>query len=144
MIWAVLALIGVPLWLIALAIIILIRVRSRVRSIPGSVRCKVRSASPGLPRIRARFARTSNSAYWVHDVLIVHTGAFLTRCVPIGIVELGSLPRPWEGRSRLRPFESPVAIHLQSDSGAVIEVVCAESDAHSLLGAFARQVPQRS
>jgi hypothetical protein len=143
MIWALLAIIGVPLWLIALAIVLLLRARVKVRSIPGSVRCKVRSTTPGVPGIRVRFPRTMCSVYWVHHVLIVHTGVFLTRSVPIGIAALESLPQPWEGTHRPGRFESPVTVRLRADSGVDVEAVCADSDAHALMGAFARSVSER-
>jgi hypothetical protein len=45
MIWAILALLGIPLWLIAFFLFILIRSRSAVKNIPGSFACRVRAAS---------------------------------------------------------------------------------------------------
>ena len=60
MIWAILVFLGIPLWLIALALFMLIRTRSRIGSIPGSVRCKVRSSAP-IPGMHDEYARYTST-----------------------------------------------------------------------------------
>lgn len=60
MIWAVLALIGVPLWLCALGILALVFRNRRLRKRPGSVPVRVREEGQGRWR--------PGHAVWVHDV----------------------------------------------------------------------------
>jgi len=137
MIWAILVFLGIPLWLIAMALFILLRTRSKVGSIPGSVHCKVRSSAP-IPGLREDYARFVSSAHWVHDVLIVHNGTFLIQTLPLGVTGCSARPQPAEEHSRLKRLAEPVTLRLTLDSGAEVELACAAVDADRLLGPFAR------
>ena len=81
--WAILIILGIPLRLIAVALLGLWRGRSRVKSLPGSFDCKVRPAAPDAsPRSSRYLAR----AQWVHDVTVVHGGSsFLAASTPYGV-----------------------------------------------------------
>ncbi|MDP2287591.1 MAG: hypothetical protein Q8M73_03395 [Actinomycetota bacterium] len=137
MIWAILIFIGIPLWLIAMILIFLVRTRSKVGSIPGSLRCKVRTSTNKIPGLNTEFARYTSTAHWVHDVLIVHGGTFLIRTLPLGMAGGTSKPMPATENSRTKKFASPVSLRFTHDSGIEIEFVCAASDAAGLLGPFA-------
>jgi hypothetical protein len=136
MIWAILVFLGIPVWLIALALFILIRTRSKIGSIPGSVRCKVRSSAP-IPGLHDDFARYTSTAHWVHDVLIVHGGTFLIQTLPLGVTGCSASPQAAEANSRIRKLDSPVTMRFTLDSGAEVELACAAADADRLLGPFA-------
>jgi hypothetical protein len=136
MIWAILVFLGIPLWLIALALFMLIRTRSRIGSIPGSVRCKVRSSAP-IPGMHDEYARYTSTAHWVHDVLIVHGGTFLIQTLPLGVTGCAARPGPAEANPRIKKLDSPVTMRFTLDSGAEIELACAGVDADRLLGVFA-------
>lgn len=71
MIWALLALLGIPLWFIAVALLTVIRNRRQVRSSPD-VFAYVAGTDTGWSR-RPGYAR------WVSDVLLVHRGPALIR-----------------------------------------------------------------
>jgi hypothetical protein len=60
MIWAILALIGVPLWLCATAILVLVLRNRKLRNRPGSVPARVRVAGKGRWH--------PGHGLWVHDV----------------------------------------------------------------------------
>ena len=135
MIWAALIFIGIPMSLIAVTLIMLVRLRTKVRHVPGSVRCKVRSSKAAIPGVSRQFPRAAASAHWVHDVLILHAGTFLIRTVPIGVVS-ASGPSPAEPNSRIKRIVEPVTICVTTDSGPQIELVCASRDADRLLGPF--------
>ena len=136
MIWAILVFLGIPLWLIALALFMLIRTRSRIGSIPGSVRCKVRSSAP-IPGMHDEYARYTSSSHWVHAVLIVHGVTVLIQTLPLRVARCSAGPQPAEANSRIKKLDSPVTVRLTLDSGADFELPCDAADATLPLGPFA-------
>jgi len=71
LIWALLALLGIPIWLIALILIAAFKNRNTVRSNPDVFEYKLKKGDG--------WARKKSYARWVSDVLIVHTGIALIR-----------------------------------------------------------------
>ncbi len=71
MIWATLALLGIPIWFIALILIAAFKNRKNVRSDPDIFEFKTKKGDG--------WARGKSYARWVSDVLIVHTGIALIR-----------------------------------------------------------------
>ena len=71
MIWATLALLGIPIWFIALTLIVVFKNRKTVRSNPDIFEFKTKKGDG--------WARRKSYARWVSDVLIVHTGMALIR-----------------------------------------------------------------
>lgn len=132
----ILTILGVPLWLIAVYLFMLIRARSKVVRVPGSVRCKVRTSAP-IPGLQDEFARYASTAHWVHDVLVIHLGSFMLRPLPLGVTGTSAGPEPAEANSRIKKLDSPVTMRFTLDSGAEIELACAAADANRLLGPFA-------
>lgn len=137
MIWAILAFLGIALWSIAVALLLLLRTRSQVGKIPGAVRCKVRTAA-AIPNLDKDYSRSISSAMWVHDVLIVHSGPFLIPTTPLGISAIAVGPQPAEATERLKKFADPVSVVPKHDSGAEIEFCCSQADAGRFVGPFAR------
>jgi hypothetical protein len=133
-----LAVLGIPPWLLAIFLFLLLRGRSAVKKIPGSFACKARSISGDVGGLHDQFRRYSDRAHWVHDVLVVHGGnPFLTRTFPFGIADLAGQPEPPDETAKhLKRVEDPVSVRYRLDSGAVIELVCARSDAGRALGPF--------
>jgi hypothetical protein len=70
-IWATLALLGIPIWFIALILIAAFKNRKNVRSNPDIFEFKTKKGDG--------WARGKSYARWVSDVLIVHTGIALIR-----------------------------------------------------------------
>ena len=136
MIWAVLIVIGIPLRRTAVVLILLVRTRTKVRHIPGSVQCRARSMTEGIPDLGVASPRSLSTAHWVHDVLILHTGTFLIRTLPIGVAALTARPSPPGPQTRTTPFAEPVTLRVRADAGAEIELVCAGAEADRLLGPF--------
>ena len=129
MIWAILALIGVPLWLCAIAILSLV-VRNRgLRKRRGNVSVRLRKA-PGKRWIRGH-------GIWVHDV-------FAFRSSPAGwseaLVWVSSAatrePTPDDGH-KLRHLDRPVVAAFAVEGGATIELASGGVDQAALLGPFA-------
>ena len=71
MIRALLALLGIPLWFIAVVLTAAFRNRNAVRSNPDVFEFKLKNGDG--------WARSKKFARWVSDVLIVHTGIALIR-----------------------------------------------------------------
>lgn len=71
MIWAVLALLGIPVWFIGLVLLAVVRNRRQVRGTPGVFAFVARSGDG--------WARRPGYARWVSDVLIIHRGPALVR-----------------------------------------------------------------
>ena len=139
MIWAILIFIGIPLWLVATLLFMLVRTRTKVQHIPGSVQCKVRGVTAGIPGLGAAYPRYTSTAHWVHDVLIVHAGTFLIRTLPIGVAALATSPPATQPNSRIKKIDQPVIMRLTTDAGAEIELVCATADAGRLCGPFGHE-----
>lgn len=98
MIWAILILLGIPLWLIVIALINLIRARSQVKHLPGSFE-----------------ARGPHSARWQ---------PFLIATTPYGVTDMLEGPAISASDPRLKRMAQPVSLLLRTDSEDVIELVC--------------------
>jgi hypothetical protein len=133
MIWALLAIIGVPLWLIAILLFLLFRQRSSVRDAPGAVACKVRAVEGQEKYLGDGYPRYQQRVVWVHDVLVVHGGnPFLTRVTVLGTVGVAAQPQP--AGEPVKHLTDATTVRLRTDSGAVIELVTARGDVPALLG----------
>ena len=136
MIWVILVVLGIPLWLIAIALILLLRGRHQLKGIHGAVLCKPRVVSGELPGLKPRFARFSSVGHWVHDVFVLHGGnPFLTRVTLCGIESMEGVPSDVPPDSGKR-MDHPVAVRFRGDAGATVELVCSRSDLGQLLGPF--------
>ena len=127
MIWIILAVLGVPLWLIAIALITLLLRNRTIRQRPGNVPVRVRE--PGK-----RWDR--GNAAWVHDV-------FAFRGSPAAWEEVlehvqGATVRPAtpEEAHKLRRLDDPIIATMTTDDGRTIEVAASRQDRSKLLAPF--------
>jgi hypothetical protein len=128
MIWAVLALLGVPLWLCAVGILLLVLRNRSLRRRSHDIPCRVRVA-PGK-----RWRRGHGT--WVHDV-------FAFRASPAGWDERldwvdSVVTRPPTGREvhGLRHLDDPVIATLRLADGGSVEVAAPAAARTQLLGPF--------
>ena len=136
MVIAILIIVGIPLWVIAILLFLLFKGWSKVKAIPGSFTCRTRVVSGDLPGFNRSFARYNTIGHWVHEVLILHGGnPFLIKTTPLGIAELleGPVDLP-EGA--IKHIKNPVSIRFRHDTGAVFEVVSTKAQAAGVLGSF--------
>lgn len=132
MIWALLAILGVPIWLIVGALAGVLWSRRKFRKTPGVFPCKVRivsgSEDPG------KWPRSTAYARWVHDVLLVHAGLGLVKyqALPGAGVDGPAAPAP---AVKLKAGDA-ISIRLRMDDGSVAEVAGPASMKDLLSGPF--------
>ena len=63
MIWAILIFIGIPLWLIAAILFMLVRTRTEVRRVPGSVQRTVRGVTEETPGVGVGYPRYTSTIH---------------------------------------------------------------------------------
>jgi hypothetical protein len=132
-IWAVLLLLGVPLWLCAIGILMLLFRNRRLRKRPGNI--PVRVLRPGKTRW------TSGHALWVSDV-------FAWRGSPAAWNEdfrqvSGASLRPAdpeEQRKLHRIGDNPVVASLRLAEGTTLEVAARPEHQSALVGPFASAI----
>lgn len=135
MIWALLALVGVPLWLCAVAILVLVFRNRRLRTRHGDI--PVRVLRPG----NTRWMR--GHAVWVSDV-------FAWRGFPaawnenlVHVVSVSERTATAEELKALRRLgEAPVVVGLTGDDGEVLVVAASSERQSALLGPFTGATPQ--
>jgi hypothetical protein len=137
MIWAILAFLGVPLWVCALGLTALVFRTRAIKGRPGNMTVRVRR--PG----RSRWTRAN--AIWVSDV-------FVWRASPAAWAEdvrqvSSASPRPAspeEAAKLHRLGDGPALLTLTYADGATMEVAAPAAASASLLGPFpAKSTPTR-
>ena len=128
MIWAILALMGVPLWLCAVGILVLVLRNRSLRRRPGNVPVRV------LPEGKQRWRR--GHGVWVSDVFAWRgsPAAWQEELFPAVGARTCSPDR--EQRKRLRRLDHPVLAELTGGDGGTIRVASAAADELGLLGPF--------
>ncbi len=108
MIWALLALLGVPIWLIIGALIAVSVSRRRFQRSEGVFPLRMREASD------TKFQKKAHGR-WVHDVLIVNKGLALVLTNPYGIQ---SLRRNQDNAAPIKGLgDIPLVFDIQTDEG---------------------------
>jgi hypothetical protein len=135
MIWALLAILGVPLWLVVGALGAALLNRRSVKAVPGTMRGRIRVTSGSVPGFNPRWPRSSCYAFWVRDVLVVRAGFAMvrTRLLPASSadeIERRHLPE----LKRLGPEQ--VVLGLELDSGSTIELAVSAAERSELPGPF--------
>jgi len=126
-IWALLALLGIPIWFIAVVLIADFRNRNAVRSNPVVFEFKHKKGEG--------WQRGTSYARWVSDVLIVHSGIALIRsdAAQIDAVRVvGQLEPPPKGLG-----ESPSEVLVEYSGGDSISFAVASENRDALLGPHA-------
>ena len=135
MIWAVLALLGVPLWLCALGIFALVYRNKVLRERPGDIPVRVLRAG------RTRWTR--GHALWVSDVFAWRgsPAAWNELLVQVTGARSGDLG-PEELKKLHRLGDSPAVATLTPDVGEPFRVAVAAEHLDALLGPYAARVTE--
>jgi hypothetical protein len=132
LIWILLAILGVPIWLVVGALAGALWSRRKFRRALGVFPCRIRlvAGSEGS----GKWTRATAYARWVHDVLLVHSGLALVRfrALPVAGVDGTISPAPGiEVKG-----SGAVSIRVRLDDGTVIEVAGPGSMRETLSGPF--------
>jgi hypothetical protein len=130
MIWAILAAIGVPLWICAVAIFMLVYRNRSMRKRPGNV--PVRVHAPGARRW------VPGHALWVSDVLAFRGSPAAWKEALMQVTSATAREPTAEERKRLhRIGDEPVIALLTLAGGSTLDVAARGEDETTLLGPFA-------
>ena len=131
MIWVILAAIGVPLWLCALALTTMVFRNRSLRKRPGNVPVRIRM--PGKTRW------SPGHGVWIHDVFAFRGSPAAWKEALILAEDAIARPASADERKRLhRIGDEPVIATLKADSGESIDLAARGADRWTLLGPFAR------
>ena len=129
MIWIVLAAMGVPLWLCAIAIFVLVKRNSWLRNRPGNV--PVRMRPPGKKRW------LPGHGVWVHDVFAFRGSPAAWKEALLWVTSASARPATPEEQKKLRRIgDEPVVVTFALAGGGEIELAARAEDRTLLLGAF--------
>jgi hypothetical protein len=126
MLVAILAVLGIPPWVLLLAVlVIVIRSRNQFISTPGVFPLRLRSVAEDIPGVKADWPRAKSYAFWVHDVLLVHSGPPLMKTTPFWISDLEISDQVSLSNSEELDKE-PVQFDLQLVDGAMLQMAVPE------------------
>jgi hypothetical protein len=135
MVIALLIFVGIPLWLIAIALLLVLRQRRRVAKRPGTFDAKIRATSGTVEGTGAKWS--SGTAWWVSNVLVLAGGPARTRytLLPVSraMPEAIHPARPEEVK---RMGDAPAIVPFLLDPSGAIEVAVRSGDVDRALGPF--------
>ena len=133
MIWAILAFLGVPLWLCAAGILTLLVRNRSLRHRPGNI--SVRQRQVGKKRW------TRGHAVWVHDVLAFRGSPAAWREALIWVRHVSTVPVSADDQKKLRRLgESVVVARFAGDDGESVEFASGADRAIDLVGPLSPRV----
>ena len=128
---ALLATLGVPLWLVVGVLLVALWSRRQFQKGPGVFPCRVREVLGSGEE--AGWGRAKSHGRWVHDVLLLHSGLALIhyRALPVVSVE-----KPIASAEGTRFKGDAVSIQLREDDGSVVELAGPAEVRQLLAGPF--------
>jgi hypothetical protein len=139
MVAVLLAILGVPLWLVAGMLLGGMYSRHPYRQAPGVFRCRIRRLSHDTEE--AQWGRPLVHARWVHDVLLVSRGLALVWFAAVPVAALLAGPDPAEPATVTKLDPAPVVAWFRLDDGTTVVAAANSEDDVRLLGPFADTVP---
>jgi hypothetical protein len=134
---AILAVLGIPPWVLLLAVlVIIIRSRNQFINTPGVFPLRVRAVSGDIPGVKADWPRAQSYAFWVHDVLLVHSGLPLMKTTPFWISDLEIADQVSQSNSDDLGKE-PVKFDLQLANETTLQMAVPEKYVSLAQGPFA-------
>jgi hypothetical protein len=121
----ILLLLGVPLWMIAGMLILILWNRRRVKKQVGIFPLKVRHEAESAAEKQPKWPRTGY-AQWVHDVLIVRTGIGLMQSTPYGISGLETPEKDADPKEVKGLGDHPKVLRARLDDGSILQVALSE------------------
>jgi hypothetical protein len=137
MLVATLAVLGIPPWVLLLAVLaIVIRSRKQFVTTPGVFPLRLRADSGEIPGIKADWPRAKSYAIWVHDVLLVHSGPPLIKTTPFWISNLEIADKVVSPSNSKELNKESVQFDLQLADGAMLQMAVPEKHISLAQGPF--------
>ena len=130
MIWAALAALGVPLWVIALALLSLLWKRRQVAKLPDVFSGRARVVSGELTGLKKKFR--SVQLRWVHDVLVVYAGMGRTTVLPLAVARVDHGFRAED----VKHVDDARVLALRLDGDAAVEIAIPAGGETAAAGPF--------
>lgn len=137
MLWALLALLGVPVWLVVGMLVGALYSRRRYRQQPDVFRCAGRVRSGSVDPFSRDWGRAPVYGRWVHDVLVLNRGLALVRVIAVPVDAVVGGPGAVDGSLPRGLGDDPVAVAVRTDDGSVLELAAHAADRQRLGGPFA-------
>ena len=134
MIWALLVLIGVPLWLVALGILALLLRNRGLRKRAGDIPMRLRADAQG------RWHR--GHGLWAHDVLAFRGSPAAWQESLLWVTDVAPRELTSEEAHKFRRLDHPVVATLTGADGPTAEAITARQHRKQLLGPFQPSTPQ--
>ena len=125
MIWIVLAAVGVPLWLCALSIFVLVRRNSWLRNRPGNIPVRIRP--PGKKRW------LPGHGVWIHDVFAFRGSPAAWKEALLWVTEASARPASEDERKKLRRIGAEPVVAMFTLAGDEAFEVAARAEHRELL-----------
>jgi len=113
---------GVPLWMLIGALILIIWNSKRVKKQPGTFPVKVRPETDPDSDEKPKWPRGVSYAQWIHDVAIVRKGPALIMTVPYGIKSVEGSPQDADPEEVKGLGDHPVLMRARLDDDSILEV----------------------
>jgi len=133
----VLAVLGVPLWLVVGMLVAALWNRRRFLKNPGVFSTKLRLEAGSFAGLGDRWPRVSAYATWVHDVLLINKGLALIRTMPLPIAAGEGIARDADPSKVKRMGDSPVLLRFRLDNGAILQMAVPRDARLLALGPYA-------
>ena len=138
MLVAILAVLGIPPWVLLLAVLVIIwRRRQQFIKTPGVFPLRLRAVSGDLSGVKSDWPRAKSYAIWVHDVLLVHSGPPLMKTTPFWISNLEFADKVVSPSNSGGLDKEPVQFDLQLANGAMLQIAVPQKHISLAQGPFA-------
>ena len=135
MVIALLIVLGIPLWLIAIALVLVVRQRRRVTKRAGTFDAKIRATSDAAGGIGAKWS--SGTAWWVSNVLVLAGGPARTRYTLLPVSRaMPETIHPAQPDEVKRMGDAPIIVPFLLDPSGAIEVAVRNGDEYRALAPF--------
>jgi len=128
MVWATLALLGVPVWLVLGMLGGALWNRRRFKQSPGVFRLKYREESS------EKWPRAATYGRWIHDVLLINKGIGLVPTTAVGVVTLVETTLS----ESVKGFDDPVIFTFTLDDKTAVQVAVSSDTVDLAQGPFGK------
>src|SRR3954464_6864777 len=140
MLIALLALLGVDLWVVLVLLVVALSRRCWVTRRPGVFKGAIRVTHGSVPEFKPKWQR--GYGRWVRDILVWTRAPFLFRNELVLVETLDGSPRSAAAKEVKRLGKQPVIVPRTVEDGGQIEVAVHEENEQLALGRFAAAAPK--